>query len=251
MKKILFALLLFLPFISQAQDPNPIRTHTNSWFMLKNKFTVSPSWFFTNELHLRRAEVISDQQQFIFRPAVHRKLNDYLTASAGYSLLKNSPYGMNPQEIQTTEQNLWGQMVLGHSLGSVNFSHRYRWEYRFMDNVVDDENGQAQIDGLNTGQRFRYRITASLPLAEFDNNRQLYLKIFDELFINQRLGFGLANFNQNWIAVAAGYQFSPAAKVELGYMHQTLTGANDYFEKNSNILVNLFYNFDFSKKEKE
>jgi hypothetical protein len=250
MKKIFLLLLFIFPFIAQAQEkPDYARTHTNIWMQLNNKLIISPQWYFSNEIHLRRSDYIMEQQQFMVRPGLNYILNKNLEIGGGYTFAKNNPYGNNPLEIPTTEHNLYAQFVLKHSLGNLALAHRYRWEHRFQDNVVDVEDGLDYVDGLVTKQRFRYRIGATMPVMELKENRQLYLTVQDEIFINSTLGFGLSGFNQNRLFAGMGYQFLPQAKVELGYMRHTLTGSNNYKERNSTIFVNLFYDIDLSKKK--
>lgn len=247
-KKLLF--LFFCLSVSlgslQAQQ-REISESQNSWFMLMNEFRLSPKWFISNEVHIRRANGLKDWQQFLLRPALNYRLNPNLELVAGYSYILTYPYGEQPVAVRVPEHNIWQQLLLRHAVEKVGFTHRYRLEERFVGNIEQTGINAFEINGSNYRQRFRYRLTASLPLKRFAEDKVLFFAAFDELWVNLDDVLFVNSFNQNWIYAGLGYQFSEAGNIQAGYLDQLISKGGNRYERNPTISVSLFYNVNFFK----
>lgn len=249
----LFALVLlttFSPLISSAQTVNG--GNVNTWFLLLNRFYLSDKFTLTNEVHERTGDILSDQATFILRPSVDYALNDNVELSVGYSFVRSWPYAPYSQLIPRNEHNIWEQVMLKSTSGRVSIQHRFRFEHRFVDNIVvryPNINPLAEIDGTTYSNRFRYRLIVSFDLARFENNQSLFFNGFDELWINQANNMMPTSFARNWIYTGLGYKFNKDFNIQLGHMRQQDKTGNNNYISSSIIQLSLFKNFTLYKKK--
>lgn len=245
---VLFAITMMLGLSASAQHKEVTRS-TNGWFMLMNQLRLNEGWSLSNELHIRRADVYERWQQFLLRPALNYHINPNVELSVGYTYIKNYPYGEQPVKMKAAENNIWQQLLLKQAIGKVGILHRYRLEERFVDRVRQVNDGQYEINGTDYRQRFRYRITANIPLLQFTEQKVLFASVFDELWVNLENDFMLSSFNQNWFYAGLGYQFNKMGNLQAGYLNQVIhKGDGVHYEINPTISVALFYNFDMKQQ---
>ena len=104
--------------------------------------------------------------------------------------------------------------------------------------------------------RVRYHLEAQFPLqGPAIDDKEFYLTAFDEVFLGFGQNVGLIVFNQNRLSGGVGYQFSPAARLELNYLYQVRShGGADaasgqpVVELINGFRLNVSYNLDFTKK---
>lgn len=247
-KKAIFCLIISLMAglgTVHAQQ-REVSASRNSWFMLLNEFRLGDSWSVSNEVHIRRADGLKDWQQFLLRPALNYRINPNVELAAGYSYILTYPYGEQPVAVRVPEHNVWQQLLLRHKVGKLTFMHRYRLEERFVGNIEAQGNNFV-VNGSNYRERFRYRLTASIPLANFGEDKQLFAAVFDELWVNLDEVLFVENLNQNWMYAGFGYQFSDKGNIQAGYLDQLIRKSDSRYERNPTLSVSLFYNFDLIK----
>ena len=243
------SLCFLLPKFQNAQEKT-ISTAA-LWTTLLNKVQIGQHFFLSNELHLRRAEWGLSPQQFLVRPAINYKITNYLCATAGYTFIQNDPYGEHPMLIPNDEHNIWEEFTLSHQHKAFSFSHRYRLEHRFIQNTITDDQGNPITSGYRFTQRFRYRLTSSFTLKTFEKQNSIFLKLFDELWVNIDDGSLLTTgFNQNWFYFGVGYAFNKNCSLEIGYMNQQARVNTDLSEQNHLIQTTFSYNFTIKSKPK-
>lgn len=250
-KKILFLLTAMVAGLTSLQaQQRELASSQNSWFMLMNEFRFSPKWYLSNEVHIRRADGLKNWQQFLLRPALNYRVNPNLELAAGYSYVLTYPYGEQPVAMQLPEHNVWQQVLLRHTAGKLAFMHRYRLEERFVGNIEPAGN-EFVVNGTNYQERFRYRLTASYPLINFGEDKSLFVAAFDELWVNLDNVLFVESFNQNWLYVGLGYQFSAMGNIQAGYLDQIIAKGGSRYERNPTISVSLFYNLNLWSEEKQ
>ncbi len=237
---------LFFALSSLQAQQREISSSQNNWFMLMNEFRFSPKWYLSNEIHFRRADGLKNGQQFLLRPALNYRLNPNLELAAGYSYILTYPYGEQPVPVRQPEHNVWQQLLLRHAVGKLSFVHRYRLEERFVGNIKPVGNS-FEVNGTNYRERFRYRFTASLPLVSFEENKTLFVAVFDELWVNLDEVLFVEGFNQNWLYAGLGYQFNTLGNIQAGYLDQLISKGGNSYEHNPTISVSLFYNINLFK----
>ncbi|MBL4592483.1 MAG: DUF2490 domain-containing protein [Flavobacteriales bacterium] len=247
MKLNKFPILIFLLLIMTIRvwsQKRIVDSSLNTWWSNTNKYSVNENWYFSSELHLRRANGLEDWQQFLFRPALNYKLNSSIDLSLGYTYIRSCPYGNQPIAIITPENNIWEQITLKHQSGKLKISHRYRFEQRFIGQTVYDASGLAPtIEGNKYAQRFRYRLTLSRTISK---NGKLFSKAFNELWINlDDKSVMPTSLNQNWLYGGLGYKIIPNGSIQLGYMNQVVKkGDGIHFENNHTLQITIGYKFE-------
>ena len=229
-----------------------IKGNVNTWFLLLNRFYLSDKFTLTNEVHERTGDILSDQATFILRPSIDYALNDNVELSVGYSFVRSWPYAPYSQPIPRNEHNIWEQVMLKSTTGRVSIQHRFRFEHRFVDNIVvlfPNVNPHAGIDGTTYSNRFRYRLIVSFDLVRFENNQSLFFNGFDELWINQANNMMPTSFARNWIYTGLGYKFNNDFNIQLGHMRQQDKTGNNNYISSSIIQLSLFKNFALYKKK--
>ncbi|MFT7029146.1 MAG: hypothetical protein ACJA2C_000526 [Marinoscillum sp.] len=212
--------------------------NSDMWFLNDTKYNMGEHWRFENEVHLRRTSWLADDKQILIRPSVSYAINPAIRFHVGYTHVVTYPYGDQPVILKTPENNFWVQTILYHEVERVKFSHRYRLEERWIGQAVGQQDGSYEIDGSVHKSRFRYRITCTKKIADSKS----YFIFFDELFINTSKDAGLNRFDQNWVYGGIGYEFSPALKLEMGYMWQLIEKPNGIqYESNNVIHFFAFY----------
>jgi len=237
MKKLVIAILLLFTTITFSQTQESY----SSWNTVLLKYELSPKLYIFNETHFRRTNFLSNWQQFLERPSLHFNLNDNVEFAAGYSYIKN--YN---ETLDFSENNVWEQLTLSHNSGTFNFSHRFRYEQRFIQQVVSSSNGNFEIDGTNHTNRLRYRITTSFPLFNIVEDKKLSGVVFDEIWLNQDKGIVPRSLNQNWFYVGVSYPIFDNANLDLGYMSAYAPLGGDFYANNH--ILQTTFKYTFSQK---
>jgi len=240
-KYILLTTLVVCLTIQGWSQNRIIDSNFNTWWSNINKYNISNNWFLSSELHIRRANGLSDWQQFLFRPALNYKLNSPVVLTLGYTYIKSYPYGNQPIAILTPENNLWEQITLKHQSGKFKISHRYRFEQRFIGKTNYTLANEPIIKGHVYTHRFRYRLTMSIPLS---SNKKMFAKGFDEVWVNLENNLMPVGLNQNWLYAGLGYKINSRANFQIGYMNQLVKkGDGIHYENNQTIQVTIGYDF--------
>ena len=159
------------------------------------------------------------------------------------------PYGKQPTAVQFTEHRIFEQFILKNKVNRVYFTHRYRFEQRFLENASLNSDNQKIVDGFRFRQRARYRLALTIPInhKKLEDNT-LYFSVFDEVFLN--FGKGTANnaLDQNWVNTSFGWRFNSKLKINLGYQNQFIIKGNGVnMERNHTLAFGIGYNLDFRK----
>jgi hypothetical protein len=213
-------------------------------------------WSVHTEGHWRRANLGSDWQQLLLRPAINFHLNDQVLLTQGYSYYFNYAYGEHPITYQNWEHHLYQQIQLsGQAIGRARLQHRFRMEERFIAKMrpAEDDPTQGELERYTYQSRFRYRVWLTVPLGhEKVEPGVLSFNFYDEVFLNFGDSQRLDHINQNRISALLGCQVNEPFTLLAGYLYQTIqrpgaaSGA-DLIELNSTIHLALVYNADLRK----
>ncbi len=152
---------------------------------------------------MRTWETFSNPENFFLRPYFNYNLTSNIQTGLGLEYHKTWTYDENPNEkVSSDEFRITLQSMLFHKIDRVSLQHRYRYEFRNVD--------EKKL------QRTRYRIQATIPL----NNRSMekgtiFFNVFNEFMIDTEPKL---NFSQNRFYVAAGYQFTKSLNFQFGYL---------------------------------
>lgn len=237
--KIQIVLLLCAINLVNAQEKK--FTHHSSWNGIILKVKIDSTFYVSSEFHFRRTNFLKDREQFIGRPSVHFTPNKTYDFALGYSYIRNYSFSDYSNPINANEHNIWQQVQLNHTHKKLNFKHRFRLEEIFIDKIVQSINGVNSINGSNYKNRFRYRFTLTKPIMKVFENKKIYVKIFDEFFINLQDGIRPKSLNQNWFYIGLDYPLANKIGFGIGYHNIGLNSSNNTFITNHILQTTVTY----------
>lgn len=228
MKKLLIAAIVLVS-IQTSYSQNDGQNDLGAWAMLFTTNRISEKMSIHAEAQYRNFEVGSNFNQLLLRTALNYNISERAMVSFGYGYITtDGTFEESEGEENTTEHRIYQQFVLRNNVGKLKFSHRYRFEQRFINNPVS---------GTDAQYRARYFLRITHPLSE-----QLYVTAYDEVFLNLQGD----TFSQNRLYGALGYKFNKNLRSEIGFLKNHIGNRN--FER---LQVALFINTDLRKKNKE
>lgn len=251
MKKIfiLFSLLVFSGEIF-AQEQRLSDQNTIGWFVYTGSFKVNSRLAIHTEYQWRRTDVVKNWQQGLLRTGLNYSLNKQVNLLAGYAFAQTYVYGDYPAAFPFPEHRIFEQVIIKNPIGSVDLSHRFMLEQRFVGRVTMP--GGIKNTDYSFLNRMRYRVRAEIPLHRKNAVKKTWSLITqDEIFIGWGKNIGANIFDQNRIGIMIGYKLNKQVKLEAGYLNQALQQArrvNDkaVFQYNNGFLLSANFLIDFT-----
>ncbi len=190
-------------------------------------------------------------QQHQFRTALEIGIGKhFVVAPIGYVYTWNYLYGKQPAGFINNEHRIFQQIVFKNSYNRLYFSQRLRMEERFI------QNHSLNVDQVIIGDsysderyRLRYRTLVNVPL----NNTKieagtLFASVWDEIFLSWGKKVTYHSPDQNRIYAGLGYQVTKPFSIQAGFLYQIIVKKNGAQQENNyGGLIQLTYNFDFTK----
>lgn len=220
MKKLLIGLSAI--FAAALSAPGALAGDTQAWTALFANGPVDSGegrfllWF---DAHARYSEDVSRLGVSIIRPGVGYRLNDNVSAWAGYAWVVSRADGRE----SITEHRIWQQATYGVASGPWgSLSGRSRLEQRFVET------------GADTGHRFRQFLRWSKPVAP----RWTAVAWNEAFFAFNDTDWGAASgYDQNRTFIGMGWKPNDAVAIEGGYLLNHLNRAVD--QTNHNLSLSL------------
>ena len=201
--------------------------------------------------------LFENRYQQVLRPWIHYQMNSNIRFSLspiGWWGTWSVPNSVGIVKF-TPEYRICPQITLIQKMGRVEFSHRYRYEFRFIgisDTVKKtfdyvNYNSYVFMDENQKG-RFRYFLRAMVPINKKTIEKNtVYVNIFNEIFLG--IGKNVGNYNlldQNRFFTGIGYTFNKSIRCELGYLNQRIFKFNNTAHNNVDVnnVAQLFIIFD-------
>jgi hypothetical protein len=224
MKQIALILLMVIPLNMNAQGwASNTRFRTGTWNVVNVRYEAFPKLHFIAEGQIRSQELYNDLNYWELKTFFHYLFTDQFSGGLGvgtYHQYVDYENFRTPQK--QTENRVWAEFVLKSNHGKrIQFDHRYRFEYRFIDKWNSaTQSFTSNYDGTTDEDRyrFRYRLQAFVPLNHKTmQENTLYGNVSDEIMFTHKAPY----FNQNRFFVGFGYKFKTAT-IQVGLMHQFL-----------------------------
>lgn len=205
MKILPFLLFLAAPFLYAQSSFKP---HVSNFNMMSFTYKHNEKWQAYLELQMRSIEDFMLPNYYEVKGGIGYNLNknnQLFVGTGRYGTYKES-------RLSQTEFRLWLQYVLSQKINVVKLDHRVRAEKRFF--------SYPQTDTKANDERFRYRLSATVPLNDKKiTTGTVYANAFEELF------FGPANsetfvFKRNRFYSGFGVQVNSFMNANMGYMWQ-------------------------------
>jgi hypothetical protein len=248
-----FAFMLLVNLSARAQSTKrEVVSQSIEWLSLNSNIKIHKHYGLTVDLQNRFVQDLSSMQHMWrvgFELYVTPKLS---VAPIGYAYIYNYQYGKQPASIVNNERRVWQHIMYKHTVGRIAVSHRLRLEERFIQSHHKDTDGNVINDGYSSNKqtRLRYRLITNIPLNHAKMEaKTFYVSIWDEIFISRGKLVTYNEPDQNRLFIGAGYQITKKVAVQSGYFYQLLIKSNGAKqENNSGIMVQLNYNFDFTRQ---
>ncbi len=176
---------------------------------ISNKYDLSfyhSDTFSTREKTFHGKKYPSRDLQAYFQTAINYKFLPNVNLSIGHIYQRNNPVDVD----FVNEHRIFEQATYSHSRDAFQFTHRLRFEQRFIDEREEHE--------FKT--RLRYQIGFNVPL----DGRQLdpgewYFNTYNEFYFSTT-GERNAFFSDDWLYAGFGYQTIDWGKLEVGPIAQ-------------------------------
>jgi hypothetical protein len=229
MRYVVTLLIICYSFnVINAQENRAV--HYSSWNTLDVVYDIDDVWSSNLEINIRRTNFLRDWEQFILRPFVHYKLENDLDIALGYSYIENNAYASYSTPIDAIENNIFQQLTINHKFSRFSFDHRLRFEERFIDNIVQVDEGVFVKDGVKHRNRFRYKFQIAVPLKKIGTTGLLSLVIYDEAHLDFGNGIRPEKLDQNWMFLGVSVRASKNIKIRTGY--------HDIYAKRGDLFIN-------------
>jgi hypothetical protein len=222
---ILFLLLVF----NNTLKSQTVHQNTG-WLFLMNSTKLNDKWGAHFDLLVRSSDEFQNVRNLLIRPGLTYFFNGSNNLTLGY--LFTQTYTPGAESI--TENRAWEQFIHTHKIKSINVSHRFRLEQRFIEKIAGDD---------VFAQRLRYFVRFLIP---FQKNAKVFEKglfaaVQNEVFFNVQNKDVVNNtfFDQNRAYLALGYRLQKRIDIEAGYMNQAVKGLSGH--TNNNILQVAVY----------
>lgn len=257
MKKIFFGLIILISFQNNIKAQNTRITDNNNiaWFTYTGTFKLDDKFSIHTEYQLRRDEFISHWQQSLIRTGLNYNLNPKVVARLGYANIETFDYGdypINGIGKQFTEHRVYEVATINDQINIFEISHRFmleqRWLGKYSSAQLDKEDQWSYVN------RIRYMYRMQIPLkGKIIKNNTPYAVIYDEILLGFGENVNENIFDQNRLAILAGYKFSPMVKIEGGFFSQIIQlgreiDTKNVYQYNNGFIISTIFNFDLSKK---
>jgi hypothetical protein len=239
MKTLFFIPVLFIGFLSIAQNDRLSDHNNTNWAQLVSTIKLDKKWSLHAEYQWRREHGLKNWQQSLLRVGVNYKFNEQATAHLGYGWIETFPYGDFPIASAGTfpEHRIYEQISFRQPIKKWLLTHRFRIEQRWLGRVQPGTD--RTIAEWLFVHRFRYQFRTQFTLSS-----KWYAVAADEIFIGAGKNVGVNIFDQNRFFLLAGYKLSPVVSIEAGYLNQTLqqgrrVNNNSIMQRNKGVVVAL------------
>lgn len=195
-KTVILLSVIFLSTITTAQ--------TGSWNILSAKLQVNKKWSVFGEAQIRSLRYYDDFHYYEYKAGLQYNLDKNFAVAAGVGRFDTySPGGNFKSPKVNDETRTWIQLIMKNYLKKIKIEHRYRAEQRFTSNGFRN--------------RFRYRFGVTIPIRHVKMEaKTFYVTLSDEIFLTNNAPY----FERNRLFAGAGYEFSEAFALQLGYLRQ-------------------------------
>jgi hypothetical protein len=231
--------VLATPHIALSQRQT--YTNTGAWFVFNADVAVNEKWSVLFDASARRSGTVDEAMANFVRGGLSYEITDHVRVAAGANWSRSYPYGEIPNPTTTDERRFWEQIQIGHSIGRLDLSHRYRLEQRFRGRWRSPDDNH--IDSWERSSRFRYQVKGTLPLQGDDiEPGETYISASNELFIGIGRHVQYNIFDQDRATLSVGYRLTRNWRTEVGFLeHVIFKGNGTDVERNHTITFTLAY----------
>ncbi len=167
-------------------------------------------------IHLKKANVTTDANFLLFysEQSLTYLLKNNFSITGSYVYQRANVVYNN----YVNENRIYIQGKYKHVLGKINFTHRLRYDFRFIKNRITHKTPFTH--------RLRYLIGIDVQIKE-----KLYFTAYEEAFFNT-VSKASPVYEENWAYAALGVKLNKKNKIETGILYITWnTGKTNWFNQ--------------------
>jgi hypothetical protein len=194
-------------------------------------------WGMHLEAQVRRAEMGGDWQQLLIRPGLNYQISPSWSVSAGWAFVETWQYGSYPVAAAFPEHRAWEQVQHTFKALGLEWLHRLRLEQRWLGEMDIDPGGDTDVANWRYENRIRYLLRAGIPVGR---SGKTYVALWDEVFFNFGSNVSGNDFDQNRAFAGIGRKLGDGARIEIGYLEQTLRRRGGMIREDNHTLAVWF-----------
>jgi hypothetical protein len=222
---LLAALVAVAPSSVNAQSTTPWRTvrQEHLWVAAVVDQPITRRVAFLGDAQWRRTDGGAKPQQLLTRGTVTYRVTPGLRLGVGLNYVATAPYGEVPAARPLRDRQIFYLAQFNQKLGKLDVMHRYRFENRWLADVLEDAAGNDSLSDSRFAQRTRYLLRLQYPVARVTIAKQPVLAIVqNDLFVGLAGAERGASVDQNRISFGAGLPLSARHRVDVLWLQQWL-----------------------------
>ena len=234
----------------QTHQENDSAGSGSIWLAYAGEHPISQKW----NLHLEGQFFSYGAQRpelFFLRPGFRREFSHGISGLITCSYFLKYPAITNTlralPEYRISEDIQWRHPLFGEGIKRATLAHRLRMEQRF-----EGQENQSGDNVWNYAERFRYRLTANVPLpGNTEGHGPDYVSIYNEVFVNFGPHSAKHRFDQNIASGVIGWNLTSHLQFEIGYLLEYFSSSvGSVGNYNHVVQINLNSTFPFSRKKR-
>lgn len=208
---------------SEAQSATPWRTvrQEHLWVAAVVDQPLSARWAVLSDVQWRRTDGGAKPQQLLTRGTLTYRVTPGLRLGVGLNYVATAPYGEVPSARPLRDRQLFYLAQFNQRLGRLDVMHRYRFEHRWLADVLPNGAGGDSLSASRFAQRTRYLLRVQRPLAGLTRAGQPVLAIAqNDLFIGLAGTDRGASVDQNRFSVGAGLPLTARQRLDVLWLQQ-------------------------------
>ncbi|MDQ6612348.1 MAG: DUF2490 domain-containing protein, partial [Gemmatimonadota bacterium] len=164
--------LLFGTTLNAQTSAWPSVHQTNGWYgsIYETTLTHSNVGVMT-DIQWRRMGLIENPKQLFATGGLSWRATPGVRFTLGGGYIASAPYGLLRATYPTREYQLFYQLNLQQHANQLDFAHRFRYENRWVHDVVADVDGTHNSD-VRFSHRLRYQFRVTHPLTSMKAHNQ-------------------------------------------------------------------------------
>jgi hypothetical protein len=211
------------PRATTAQSTTPWRTirQDHLWLATFVDQPITSRWAFLGDVQWRRTDAGRNPQQLLTRGSITYRLTPGFRLGAGVNYVATAPYGELPSARPLRDRQIFYIAQINQKLGGTDVMQRYRFENRWLADVLADASGQDSLSASRFALRARYQLRGSRPLGGLTLRTQPVIGIMqNELFVGlSRTDRGVA-VDQNRFSFGAGLPLTTTKRLDVLWLQQ-------------------------------
>ena len=222
-----------------ATAPWPSVHQTNGWYGNIYEQPLTGSFGLMTDIQWRRSGLVEHPKQLFMVGGLSWRATPGVRLTLGGGYVASAPYGLLPALLPSREYQIWYQLQLQQHAGPLDFAHRYRYENRWIHDVIHDASGEHSSE-TRFAHRLRYQLRASHPFGVKLHGQPILAIAADEAFVGMTAAEKRVSFDQNRASVGIGLPLGRGERLEMSYMQQWIANTRLKTSEINNTLLVMF-----------